>query len=150
MPPLLPWVWWARLDPAPKVFLIIVTAALPIFMCCGGLAAVGVLADDPRDDGVSAQSTAAAETRPTATATPEPTATASTSPTIEIRTVTEIEEIPFTEETVEDPSLPKDTREVRTEGVAGEKTRPSVPTTRWSPRSVLDRWVPTGARTTSR
>jgi len=43
----------------------------------------------------------------------------SPSPTIEKQTITETQQIPFKEKTVEDSSLAKGTREVRTKGVAG-------------------------------
>jgi hypothetical protein len=41
---------------------------------------------------------------------------------VEVRTVTETQSIPFTETTVNDPSLAKGKTEVRTQGVNGEKT----------------------------
>jgi resuscitation-promoting factor RpfB len=46
----------------------------------------------------------------------------SPSPTIEKQTITETQEIPFKERTVNDSSLAKGTREVRTKGVTGVKT----------------------------
>jgi hypothetical protein len=49
-------------------------------------------------------------------------ATESRSPTIEKQTITETQEIPFKTKTVEDSSLAKGTREVRTKGVPGVKT----------------------------
>ena len=45
-----------------------------------------------------------------------------TSPTLEKRIVTETQPIPFPQRTVDDSALPQGTRQVRTKGVAGEKT----------------------------
>jgi hypothetical protein len=110
--------WWAGLDPLPKAFLIIAAAVLPLILCCGGLIAFGALAGQLQDD----ETPAPATTEATPAGTPTPTPTASPSSVVEVRTVTEMEEIPFDEETVEDSSLPEGTEEVRTEGVPGEKT----------------------------
>jgi hypothetical protein len=72
----------------------------------------------PQSSGVPAASTAA----PSATtAVATPTVPAST-PAQEKRTVTETQPIPFAQRTVDDPSLPQGTRQVRTAGVPGVKT----------------------------
>jgi hypothetical protein len=58
---------------------------------------------------------------PAAAAVP-PSPTAEAAPTVEKRIVIETERVPFTTETVDDPSLAKGTSRVRTRGVAGVKT----------------------------
>ena len=78
-------------------------------LCCGGLTALGAFAGDPESEATDA---AAGCGRAADTA---------ASIAVEVRTVVETEDIPFAEKTVEDPSLPEDTREVRTEGVVGER-----------------------------
>lgn len=110
--------WWSRLNPAPKASLIIGAALLPVVLGCGGLVALGAVAGQSPDDEAPGPATAAASSA----GTPSPTPTASPSPVVVTRTVTETEEIPFDEETVEDPSLAAGTEEVRTEGEPGERT----------------------------
>jgi hypothetical protein len=102
--------WWARLDPLPKTLLII-AAALPVLLFCGGLTVAAAVSGDPSPDTATASS-------------PEPTASASASPspTVVTRTITETEKIPFDEVTADDSSLLEGTQEVRTEGEAGELT----------------------------
>jgi len=104
--------WWGRLDPAPRALLIISAVVLPLFLCCGGLAAIGVLSGDPPDEAGPDPAAAA-----TASASAEPSPTA----VVAKRTVTETEEIPFQEVVVEDPDLAEGTRTVRTEGTVGAK-----------------------------
>ena len=53
---------------------------------------------------------------------PTPSASESPSPMIEKQTITKTQKIPFTKKTVQDSSLAKGTRDVRTKGVAGVKT----------------------------
>jgi hypothetical protein len=106
--------WWGRLDPARKALLIATAVALPLFLCCGGLAVTAVLTDDPPGRAAPAVDTS----RATATASASP----SPSPTVVRRTVTETKEIAFQEVEVADASLPEGTREVRTEGTAGLRT----------------------------
>ncbi|MGH3680288.1 MAG: G5 domain-containing protein [Natronosporangium sp.] len=109
--------WWSRLDPAPRVFLIVGAVALPLLLFCGGLAVlVAIGGDDPAEQAAPGPSTSATGQRATATAAPT-----SRGPTVVTRTVTETEEIPFEETTVEDSSVPEGTREVRTEGTAGKR-----------------------------
>lgn len=108
--------WWARLDPAPKALLIVTAVALPLLLFCGGLAVLVTIGDDPAEQAAPGPSTSATGQRATATAAPT-----SRGPTVVTRTVTETEEIPFEETTVEDSSVPEGTREVRTEGTAGER-----------------------------
>jgi hypothetical protein len=50
------------------------------------------------------------------------TTTTKAAPVVETRTVTETQEIPFTEKTVNDSTLTKGTRKITTTGVAGVKT----------------------------
>jgi resuscitation-promoting factor RpfB len=99
---------WARLEPLPKALLIL---AVPLFLLCGVVTVVAAANDESRDEPPSAGLREPARSAP-----------ASLSPRIVTRTVTETEEIPYDEETVEDPSLPEGTEEVRTEGVPGELT----------------------------
>jgi resuscitation-promoting factor RpfB len=104
--------WWLRLNPLPRVFVILSAVMLPLFLCCGGVAVLGALSADP-------------EQEPTDANAQEPvvvTESASPSATVVTRIVTETEEIPFEEEVVEDPSLLEGAEEVRTEGVTGELT----------------------------
>jgi hypothetical protein len=108
-----PQSWWSRLNPASKAVLIITAAALPLFLCCGGLAVVAAMTGDAPDQSAAAPSTAA--TSP-ATTRPSP------SPAVVKRTITETEEIPFEEVVVEDSALLEGIRQVQTEGAAGEKT----------------------------
>jgi resuscitation-promoting factor RpfB len=65
------------------------------------------------------------EAMPTASS-PAPTGESSSSapaaPVVETRRVTETVPVPFDERTVDDPTLPRGTRVLRTPGVAGEKT----------------------------
>jgi hypothetical protein len=104
--------WWARLQPLPKVLLIIAAVLLPLFVLCGGLTVAAAVSGDPPEDATAPASS------------PEPSASTSPSPSVTVvtRTVTENEEIPFEEVTVEDASLREGTDEVRTEGVPGELT----------------------------
>lgn len=91
--------------------------ALPLLLFCGGLAVlVAIGGDDPAEQAAPGPSTSATGQRATATAAPT-----SRGPTVVTRTVTETEEIPFEETTVEDSSVPEGTREVRTEGTAGKR-----------------------------
>jgi hypothetical protein len=53
---------------------------------------------------------------------PLPPVPESPSPTVETRIITETQEIAFTEEAVEDPSLAEGTQELRVQGMAGEMT----------------------------
>lgn len=100
--------WWSRLSPGARAAALIVSGVLPVVLCSGGLTALGAITGDSE-----APTTDAAGVGPVAeTAAPE------------VRTVVETEEIPFAEETVEDPSLPEGTRKVRTKGAVG--TRESV------------------------
>lgn len=100
--------WWSRLSPQTRAAALIVSGVLPVLLCCGGLTALGALVGEPES-----RTTDAAGGGQVVEATP--------TAEIEVRTVVETEEIPFGEEEVEDPSLPEGTREVRTEGVPGER-----------------------------
>lgn len=103
--------WWSGLDSRLRAAAIIAAIILPL-LCCVGLVVAGAIGD---------QLEGGEESPTTSTVSPTPTATASPSPVVETRTVTESEAIPFEEETVEDPTLPEGTEEVRTEGEEGER-----------------------------
>jgi resuscitation-promoting factor RpfB len=92
----------ARVGPIRAGLLIAaIFAPLLLLMCCG-LGAVGVLTGE--------EVPAPSDSPP-----------ASPSPATEVRTVSETEEIPFPEETVDDPSLPEGIEEVRVSGRMGTK-----------------------------
>ncbi|WP_422773839.1 G5 domain-containing protein [Plantactinospora sp. WMMC1484] len=102
---------------------------LSLLLCCGGLAAIGNIAD-PEGGSANTSSADSASTAPSPTpsapvgdaeevASPAPT---SASPTVEKQRVTETRSIPFGERTVRDSSLAKGKRKVRTAGVKGSKT----------------------------
>lgn len=127
------WSWWRGLPGATKAAVVGAAAVL----CLGGIAIAGVV-HDPQPappPPVFAQPAAGAElpvttdpgsVAPLADGSPGALADASPTvapqPTVETRTVTEEQQIPFTETTVSDASLPAGTRKVRTPGVAGVRT----------------------------
>ncbi|WP_239314127.1 G5 domain-containing protein [Plantactinospora mayteni] len=101
---------------------------LSLLLCCGGLAAIGSTADP---EGGSANTSSAAESPAPATPSLSPSVSAgdasepaspTPTPTVEKRRVTETRSIPFGERTVQDSSLAKGKRKVRTAGVKGSKT----------------------------
>ncbi|MFY1672482.1 G5 domain-containing protein [Plantactinospora sp. WMMB334] len=120
------------LGPGQKAALFVGGPVLSLLLCCGGLTAIGNVADP---EGTSATNSSAAGSPPAAAApTSSPSAPAgevpeaavpappSASPTVEKRRVTETRSIPFGERTVQDSSLAKGKRKVRTAGVEGSKT----------------------------
>jgi hypothetical protein len=124
-----------RLGPGQKASLFVGGGMVALLLvCCGGVTVFGALTGDPkagqpaaRAQGDVRTSQAAAADSPERAAPPEsPTIAAQPSPTsqpqVDVRTVTETQAIAFPEKTVNDPSLAKDTRRVKTRGVAGSKT----------------------------
>lgn len=119
-----------RLSPGQRAGLYVgVPAAALLLVCCGALAAAGVLAGDPRDtagDPGTAAKSASVEPSGTPAAAPsttEPSVVPTPSaPVVEKRTVTETVAIPFARRTVKDASLPEGTTRIRTRGVPGVKT----------------------------
>jgi hypothetical protein len=126
---------WSRLKPGQRVAIILVGLLLP---CCGGLTLIGALvggsgsadkkatadAQQVADAGATSQTTGPAgadATEPTV----DPTTTATTAaaaPVVETRTVSETQKIAYKSRTVNDSSINKGTKRVRTKGVAGAKT----------------------------
>ncbi|MEE6262291.1 G5 domain-containing protein [Plantactinospora sonchi] len=141
-----------RLGPGQKAALIVGAPVLALLLCCGGLVAIGSGAEDPKQtaagtsagdarDPRAADSATAISSAPSDSGTPAGSAptepaeagpqvttpaanptTPSAGPTVEKRTTTETRNIPFGERTVQDSSLAKGTRKVRTKGVPGRKT----------------------------
>jgi hypothetical protein len=105
-----------------------------LLVCCGGVTLVGALAGNPKPGQPAAQAqgdvrtsqAAAVDSRQSAAPSESPTIAAQPSPTlqpqVEVRTVTETQAVAFPEKTVNDPSLAKGTRVVKTRGVVGSKT----------------------------
>ncbi|AVT33630.1 hypothetical protein C6361_34000 [Plantactinospora sp. BC1] len=120
-----------RLGPGQKAALFVGGPVLSLLLCCGGLAAIGNGADP--DAGSANTSSAADAPAPAASSgspsspvteasqVPSPAPT-SAGPTTERRRVTETRSIPFGQRTMQDSSLAKGKREVRTAGVKGAKT----------------------------
>jgi hypothetical protein len=93
-----------------------------VFLCCGGLTAIGALSGgegkaNSGDRELSENAGPPAGVVPATT-----TSTTAAAPVVEKRTVTETQEIPFTEKTVNDASLAKGSRKITTPGVPGVKT----------------------------
>jgi hypothetical protein len=94
------------------VTMVVALTAVGCLAACGGGPAI-----EPSATVVPVSSGAAPT--PSAAWTPS----AAPVPVVEHRTVTETAQIPFVEQTVDDPALAKGTTAVRTNGAAGEKTR---------------------------
>src|SRR5262245_18562817 len=105
-----------------RTILGVTLAVFAVLMIIGAIAG-NTEGTEPAASSPTAAGTEPAASSPTAeTPTPAPTApTASESPasTITKKTITETQKIPFTKKNIEDSSLTKGTREVRTKGVAG-------------------------------
>ncbi|MFI5494829.1 G5 domain-containing protein [Actinoplanes sp. NPDC051859] len=99
---------WSRLQPLQKVGLIVAALAVP----AGGAIAYSVL-DDSGSDSTPRNASPVASTAPSA---PAPAAAGK-------RTVTETEPVKFKSRTVKDNWLSLGEKEVRTGGVAGERTK---------------------------
>lgn len=111
-----------------------------LLVCCGGSAIIATI-NGPKQSNASAQSTPSSDgaragvvpaaavptvvsptiAAPSAVVASEP-ATTPAAARVETKTVTETAVVPFTEKTVNDASLAKGTRSIRTPGVNGAKT----------------------------
>jgi hypothetical protein len=135
---------WRRLPLAGKVALIV---APVLFLCCGGLTAIGALVGPPPQKAApkpvnaggvaighpdATRSRVPTQPSPSAAVTtdlsPSPSATSAAAPTTAAapvtvtRTVTETQAIPYTTTRVNDASLASGTTKVRTHGVNGVRT----------------------------
>ena len=116
--------WWSRWIRLPLWGKVATIGGLVVLLCCCGGTAVALIAQpqpeapSPSEPTATTATSSAASPAPT-TASPTP---ATSGPLIERRTATETQAIPFERTTVEDPSAPAGTREVRTQGVPGQKT----------------------------
>jgi resuscitation-promoting factor RpfB len=114
-----------RLSPGRRAAVYIGGGFLALLLVClGGSAVIGALSGKPKEqtNAANQQDATTGDTQQIASA---PTRTAphtSAAPTVESKTITETQPIPFTEKTVDDGSLAKGTRQVRTPGVNGVKT----------------------------
>lgn len=123
--------WLRRLSSGQRIGVLIGGGvALMLLLCCGGLAAIATLAGNPTPTGSAGQQAGGQQSQPADAlrqAGDSPTVSATTAPpppaqpVVEVKTVTETQAIAFPEKTVNDASLAKGTRKVKTPGVAGSK-----------------------------
>jgi hypothetical protein len=119
------------MNPNKKAALYVGGGALALLLaCCGGLTLIGALADDPQQADRAADDRTAAAAAPATsaastgdlTAVDPPAAPTTAPPIVQTRTVEETRSIPFRTRTVNDSTLARGTRKVRTQGVPGVKT----------------------------
>jgi hypothetical protein len=122
---------WSRLKPGQRLAIVLAGLLLP---CCGGLTLIGALvggsgSTDPKATAEAKQVADAGATTQTTTPTGEPTTAAATTaaattaaaPVVETRTATETRKIGYKTRTVNDSSMDKGSKRVRTKGVEGAK-----------------------------
>ncbi|WP_431883513.1 G5 domain-containing protein [Micromonospora gifhornensis] len=116
----------------PLMFVLIGAVAL-VLLCCGGVTISALIAqpgESPKQQDLAAEAVPSARTddpsSPTTAAAPTPsqqaTPTSSPTPVAIKRTITVTKKVPYKTRTVNDSSLAKGTKKVRTPGVPGVKT----------------------------
>jgi pyruvate/2-oxoglutarate dehydrogenase complex dihydrolipoamide acyltransferase (E2) component len=110
---------WTRLGTAQKAGVIVAAVVVPV---AGVLAVIGAVGGDSSAPAANPERQPAASATAVASAS-APAPVAGKSPGVGKRTITETEPIAFKSRTVKDNWLPKGTREPRTAGIDGVRTK---------------------------
>ncbi|MEU8231281.1 G5 domain-containing protein [Actinoplanes sp. NPDC048967] len=110
---------WTRLGTAQKAGIIVAAVVVPV---AGVLAVIGAIGGDSSAPAATPERQPAAAATAVASAS-APAPAAGKSPGVRKRTITETEPIAFKSRTVKDNWLPKGTREPRTAGIDGVRTK---------------------------